>query len=228
MEFSGEYRIPASRQKVWEALNDPAVLQQCIPGCETLEKVGDNELKATVRMKIGPVSARFGGKVTLSDIDAPNGYRIAGEGQGGAAGFAKGGAVVKLSEADDATVLNYTADAQVGGKIAQIGARLIDGTARKLADEFFSKFSEVVGGGAAVSDATPPAAATAAASASDGGAPPVAVSMASATPATAGGGVNSTGSAARPATDSAERGYKHWLLIGAGVAILVIAWFALR
>ncbi len=228
MEFSGEYRIPASRQKVWEALNDPAVLQQCIPGCETLEKVGDNELKATVRMKIGPVSARFGGKVTLSDIDAPNGYRIAGEGQGGAAGFAKGGAVVKLSDADDATVLNYTADAQVGGKIAQIGARLIDGTARKLADEFFSKFSEVVGGGAAVSDATPPAAATAAASASDGGAPPVAVSMASATPATAGGGVNSTGSAARPATDSAERGYKHWLLIGAGVAILVIAWFALR
>src|SRR4030095_7514730 len=141
MDFSGEYRIPAPRQKVWEALNDTAILQQAIPGCETLEKTSDTEMKATVRMRVGPVSARFGGKVTLSDFDPPNSYRISGEGQGGAAGFAKGGAVVKLTEADGATVLNYTADAQVGGKIAQIGARLIDGTARKLADEFFSKFS---------------------------------------------------------------------------------------
>lgn len=210
MEFSGEYRIPASRQKVWDALNDPAVLQQCIPGCETLEKVSDTELKATVRMKIGPVSAKFGGKVTLSDMDPPNGYRITGEGQGGAAGFAKGGAVVKLTDADDATVLNYTADAQVGGKIAQIGARLIDGTARKLADEFFSKFSEVVG--------SPPPEAPAP---SDSEAP-------AAGPATAAGDVNSTGSPARPTTDSAERGYKHWLLIGAGIAILLIAYFATR
>jgi len=221
MEFSGEYRIPASREKVWEALNDPAVLQQCIPGCETLEKSADNELKATVRMKIGPVSAKFGGKVTLSDMDPPNGYRISGEGQGGAAGFAKGGAVVKLTEADSATVLNYTADAQVGGKIAQIGARLIDGTAKKLADEFFSKFSEVVGG-------TAPAPAEAAAD------DPTPAPTAAATPAPStagngpGAGVNGTGSPARPATDSAERGYKHWLLIGAGVAILVIAYFAIR
>ncbi|TWT01662.1 carbon monoxide dehydrogenase subunit G [Reyranella sp. CPCC 100927] len=226
MEFSGEYRIPASREKVWEALNDPAVLQQCIPGCETLEKSGDNELKATVRMKIGPVSAKFGGKVTLSDMDPPNGYRISGEGQGGAAGFAKGGAVVKLTEADGGgTVLNYTADAQVGGKIAQIGARLIDGTAKKLADEFFSKFSEVVGGGGApaadtaeAGDASPPPAPEPAA--------PAAAPAAAST--SAGSGVNSTGSSARPATDSAERGYKHWLLIGAGVAILVIAYFAIR
>lgn len=214
MEFSGEYRIPAARQKVWDALNDPAVLQQSIPGCESLEKVSDNELKATVRMKIGPVSARFAGKVTLSDIDPPNGYRISGEGQGGAAGFAKGGAVVKLADAGAETMLNYTADAQVGGKIAQIGARLIDGAAKKLADEFFGKFSEVVGGGAsAAADGTE---AVGAASSPIGGA------------VTGGGEVNATGSAARPATDSAERGFKHWLLIGAGVAILIIVYFAVR
>lgn len=211
MEFTGEYRIPAPRQKVWEALNDPAVLQQCIPGCESLEKAGDNELKATVRMKIGPVSARFGGKVALSDIDPPSGYRISGEGQGGAAGFAKGGAAVKLAEADGETVLTYTADAQVGGKIAQIGARLIDGAAKKLADEFFSKFSEVVGGGAAAPEAMPVS--------GDAAAPGVAMT---------GGEVNMAGSSARSATDSAERGYKHWLLIGAGIAILVIAYFATR
>lgn len=221
MDFSGEYRIPASREKVWEALNDPAVLQQCIPGCETLEKSGDNELKANVRMKIGPVSAKFGGKVTLSDMDPPNGYRISGEGQGGAAGFAKGGAVVKLTEAEGATVLNYTADAQVGGKIAQIGARLIDGTAKKLADEFFSKFSEVVGGGA-------PAPAAAAPAADDPAPSPAPTPAPSAASNGSRAGVNSAGSPARPATDSAERGYKHWLLIGAGVAILVIAYFAIR
>ncbi|HEX2886036.1 carbon monoxide dehydrogenase subunit G [Vineibacter terrae] len=221
MEFSGEYRIPASRQKVWDALNDAAVLQQCIPGCETLEKVSDTELKATVRMKIGPVSAKFGGKVTLSDMDPPNGYKITGEGQGGAAGFAKGGAVVKLTEADGATVLNYTADAQVGGKIAQIGARLIDGTARKLADEFFSKFSEVVGGEAPEAAAT----ATDTPSTADVADPPPPAPAAS---APAGSGVNGAGSPARPATDSAERGYKHWLLIGAGIALLVIAYIAIR
>ena len=222
MDFSGEYRIPATREKVWEALNDPAILQQCIPGCETLEKSGDNELKATVRMKIGPVSAKFGGKVTLSDMDPPNGYQISGEGQGGAAGFAKGGAVVKLTEADGGgTVLNYTADAQVGGKIAQIGARLIDGTAKKLADEFFSKFSEVVGGGA-------PAAAEAAPAADEPAPSPAPAAAPSTASNGSGAGVNSAGSPARPATDSAERGYKHWLLIGAGVAILVIAYFAIR
>src|SRR5262245_37267099 len=208
MDFSGDYRIPAPRQKVWEALNDPAILQQCIPGCETLEKASDTELKATVRMKIGPVSAKFGGKVTLSDIDPPNGYRITGEGQGGAAGFAKGGAEVKLTEADGGTVLNYTADAQVGGKIAQIGARLIDGTARKLSDEFFGKFTEVVAAGAA---AAPVAGFTPA--------PPDAAPMLATASVSA--GANAAGSAVGPATDSAERGYKHWLLIGAGIAILV-------
>ena len=158
MEIKGEYRIAASREKVFAALNDVAILQACIPGCESLEKTSDTEMKAKVRMRIGPVSASFTGKVTLSDLDPPNGYKISGEGQGGAAGFAKGGAVVTLREDGADTILNYNVDAQVGGKIAQVGARLIDGTARKLADEFFSKFTAMVG-------PPPPAEATAAVSA---------------------------------------------------------------
>lgn len=159
MEIKGEYRIAAPREKVFAALNDPAVLQACIPGCESLEKTSDTEMKAKVRMRIGPVSASFSGKVTLSDLDPPNGYRISGEGQGGAAGFAKGGAVVSLRGDAGETVLNYNVDAQVGGKIAQVGARLIDGTAKKLADEFFGKFATMVGGPppAAASEAPPAA-----------------------------------------------------------------------
>src|SRR5882724_726342 len=116
MEIKGEYKITAPREKVFSALNDVAVLQACIPGCEFLEKTSDTEMKAKVRMRIGPVSASFSGKVTLSDIDPPNGYRISGEGQGGVAGFAKGGAVVKLTEEGADTVLEYDVDAQVGGK----------------------------------------------------------------------------------------------------------------
>ena len=160
MEIKGEYKIAAPREKVFAALNDQAVLQACIPGCESLEKTSDTEMKAKVRMRIGPVSASFTGKVTLSDIDPPNGYKISGEGQGGAAGFAKGGAVVTLREEGAETVLNYNVDAQVGGKIAQVGARLIDGTAKKLADEFFGKFAAMVGG-------PPPAAAAGASSAAE-------------------------------------------------------------
>src|SRR5215469_4141681 len=112
MEIKGEYRIAAGRDKVFAALNDASVLQACIPGCESLEKTSDTEMKAKVRLRVGPVSASFGGKVTLSDIDPPNGYKITGEGQGGAAGFAKGGAVVKLQDDAGSTVLNYDADAQ--------------------------------------------------------------------------------------------------------------------
>ncbi len=145
MEIKGEYRIGASREKVFAALNDAAVLQACIPGCESLEKLSDTEMTAKVRLRIGPVSAAFSGKVTLSDIDPPNGYRISGEGQGGVAGFAKGGAAVRLAEDGAETVLTYDVDAQVGGKIAQVGARLITGTAKKLADQFFGKFAESVG-----------------------------------------------------------------------------------
>src|SRR5690349_23433418 len=153
MEIKGEYRIAAPRDKVFAALNDPAVLQACIPGCESLEKLSDTEMTAKVRLRIGPVSATFIGKVTLSDIDAPNGYRISGEGQGGVAGFAKGGAVVKLADDGGVTVLTYDADAQVGGKIAQVGARLIAGTAKKLADQFFGKFAESAGAPAPVASA---------------------------------------------------------------------------
>jgi carbon monoxide dehydrogenase subunit G len=162
MEMTGEYRIPAPRPTVWSALNDPAILQACIPGCESLERGAENEFKATVRAKVGPVSARFSGKVTLSDFDPPKSYRISGEGQGGAAGFAKGGAVVNLEEDGAGTILRYTADAQVGGKLAQIGSRLIDGTAKKLADEFFEAFVAKVGemGGPAASGPAEAAAAT--------------------------------------------------------------------
>jgi len=146
MDMSGSHRITASREEVWAALNDPAILKQCIPGCEEIEKQSDTEMTAKVTAKVGPVKAKFAGKVTLSDIDPPNGYTITGEGTGGAAGFGKGGASVRLQpDGDGTTVLEYTAHAQVGGKLAQIGSRLIDGTARKMADDFFVKFTQVVG-----------------------------------------------------------------------------------
>jgi carbon monoxide dehydrogenase subunit G len=145
MDIKGEYKIAAPREKVFAALNDPEVLKACIPGCESLDKLSDTDMTAKVKLRIGPVSASFSGKVTLSDIDPPNGYKISGEGQGGVAGFAKGGAVVKLAEEGGVTVLTYEVDAQVGGKIAQVGARLITGTATKLADQFFGKFAESVG-----------------------------------------------------------------------------------
>ncbi len=190
MEIKGEYKIAAPREKVFAALNDPAILQACIPGCESLEKTSDTEMKAKVRLRIGPVSASFTGKVTLSDLDPPNGYKISGEGQGGAAGFAKGGAVVTLREDGGATILDYNVDAQVGGKIAQVGARLIDGTAKKLADEFFGKFAAMVGG-------PPPAAVAGVAAAAE---PP---------------------RAAPSAPAAAQRGYKHWLVIGVGAAVLI-------
>ncbi|MGE0723045.1 MAG: carbon monoxide dehydrogenase subunit G [Alphaproteobacteria bacterium] len=149
MDMTGEYRIPAPREKVWAALNDPEILRQSIPGCEEIEKLSPTEMTAKVTAKVGPVKARFGGKVTLSDLDPPNGYRISGEGQGGAAGFARGGAEVKLEPDGEATILRYTVNANVGGKLAQIGSRLIDATARKMAEDFFGRFAEIVGGGAA-------------------------------------------------------------------------------
>lgn len=146
MDMTGEYRIPAPRGRVWEALNDPGVLKAAIPGCETLEKISDEELQARVRAKVGPVNATFFGKVTLSELDPPASYRISGEGSGGVAGFAKGGAQVSLAEdGADATVLTYAAKADVGGKLAQIGSRLVQGTAKKMADEFFGNFSRIVG-----------------------------------------------------------------------------------
>jgi carbon monoxide dehydrogenase subunit G len=144
--MSGENRIPASRAKVWAALNDPAVLKASIPGCQSLEKLSDTEMTAVVQAKVGPVKATFNGHVTLSNIDPPNGYTIEGEGKGGVAGFAKGGADVRLADDGDGTLLTYKVKAQVGGKLAQIGGRLIDATAKQMADQFFSAFAANVGG----------------------------------------------------------------------------------
>jgi len=168
MDMSGEYRIPAPRQTVWEALNDPEVLKASLPGCEQFEKAGENAFTARVRAKVGPVSARFNGKVNLLNLEPPQGYRIEGEGQGGAAGFAKGGATVTLTEQGTDTVLTYEANASVGGKLAQIGSRLIDGAARKTADDFFANFSAIVAEKAGDADATPADPATNAADAGKG------------------------------------------------------------
>lgn len=159
MQMTGQYRIEAPREAVWEALNDVEVLRACIPGVEEIEKTSDTSFTAKVKAKVGPVSARFAGAVTLSDLDPPKGYTISGEGKGGAAGFAKGGAKVSLDEDGDATLLHYDVDAQVGGKLAQIGSRLINGTAKKMADDFFSRFAETVGGPAPEPAAEPAAAA---------------------------------------------------------------------
>lgn len=145
MELTGAQRIEAPREAVWQALNDPDILRQCIPGCQELVQASATAFTARVTLKIGPVKASFSGAVTLSDLDPPHRYRITGEGQGGVAGFAKGGADVWLeSEEDGATLLTYAAQAMVGGKIAQLGARLIDSTSRKLAGEFFSAFAQIV------------------------------------------------------------------------------------
>lgn len=160
MDMTGERLIPAPRQRVWDALNDPAILKECIPGCESLEKIGDNELRATAAIKIGPISARFTGKVQLTDLDPPTSYRIGGEGQGGVAGFAKGGANVNLADQGNDTLLSYKVNAQVGGKIAQLGARLIDATSKQMADMFFDRFSAKLAPAAIPDTATTNATAT--------------------------------------------------------------------
>ena len=148
MDMTGERRIAASRTEVWAALNDVDVLKRCIPGCETLEKQSDTDMNARAKLQIGPVKATFNGKVKLSDLDPPNGYKISGEGSGGVAGYAKGGAVVRLADDGAGTLMTYEVKADVGGKLAQLGGRLIDSTAKKLADEFFEKFTSIVGASA--------------------------------------------------------------------------------
>lgn len=142
MNMDGEQLIPADIETVWRGLNDEAVLKAAIPGCETLTRTSPTGFTATVAIKIGPVKAKFAGEVELSDLDPPNGYRLSGKGSGGIAGFAQGGATVRLSPAPGGTALSYAVDAQVGGKLAQLGARLIDATARKLAGEFFQRFAD--------------------------------------------------------------------------------------
>jgi uncharacterized protein len=146
MTMTGEATLPAARAKVWALLNDPEVLKGCIPGCQSLERSGDNGFSAVVKTKIGPVAATFKGKVELSDIVPEVSYRIAGEGEGGVAGFAKGGAKVALADVEGGTLLRYDVEAHVGGKMAQLGSRLIDGVAKGMADKFFASFAEAAGG----------------------------------------------------------------------------------
>ncbi len=157
MDMSGEQLIAAPRGRVWEALNDPDILGQCIPGCESIEKTSDTGFEAAVTAKIGPVKAKFKGAVELQDLDPPNSYTIVGEGKGGAAGFGKGSAKVQLEDAEGGTLMRYDVKAQVGGKLAQIGSRLVDSAAKKMADDFFDRFKSIVEAGAAAA-ATPPAA----------------------------------------------------------------------
>src|SRR5215469_11271407 len=145
--MTGEVQLSAPREAVWAKLNDAEVLKACIPGCEQLDKNSDTEFQAVAVTKIGPVKAKWKGKVQLTDLDPPNGYKISGEGEGGIAGFAKGGAVVTLAPKDDGTLLTYNVEAQIGGKLAQLGQRLVAGAAKKMADDFFNKFAAAVGGG---------------------------------------------------------------------------------
>ena len=148
MTMTGEDQLAADRETVWAKLNDPAVLKSCIPGCEQLDMLSQSEFQATATVKVGPVKARWKGKVKLSDFDPPNSYRISGEGEGGVAGFAKGNAKVSLADKDGGTALTYDVEAQIGGKLAQLGQRLINSAAKKTADDFFEKFAQAVKGGA--------------------------------------------------------------------------------
>jgi len=148
MELKGEQLLPAERSVVWKMLNDPDVLRECIPGCESLEAEGDDRMNATVAVKIGPIKARFAGEVELQNLNPPSSYSIVGEGKGGMAGFAKGKADVSLEERPDGTLLMYAVNVLVGGKIAQLGGRLIESTSKRLSEEFFRRFAQRVTGDA--------------------------------------------------------------------------------
>lgn len=180
MDMTGERQIPAPRKRVWEALNDPAVLKTSIPGCESLQKVSDTEMTALVGVKIGPIFARFNGRVQLADLDPPRSYTISGDGQGGTAGFAKGDAKVTLDDGADGTLLKYAVQAQVGGKIAQLGARLIDASAKQMADQFFDNFTRQLSLGAASAPVAPLA--SEAAPVQEHAAPPARISVFSVIP----------------------------------------------
>jgi carbon monoxide dehydrogenase subunit G len=149
MELTSSRTVPASIKKTWAALNDPETLKACIPGCESIERVSDTDFRVAMTARVGPVSAKFSGRIVLSDIVPPTSYKISFEGQGGAAGFARGEAKVALTPDGTGTRIEYNVNAQVGGKLAQIGSRLVDGAAAKIADDFFARFVERLGGGAA-------------------------------------------------------------------------------
>jgi carbon monoxide dehydrogenase subunit G len=224
MDMTGERLIAAPRDRVWQALNDTTILKACIPGCETLESLSPTEMKATAAIKLGPISAKFAGDVHLSDIDPPNGYTISGEGKGGVAGFAKGGAKVSLTEQDGGTLLSYKVEAQVGGKIAQLGARLIDSTAKSMAEQFFAKF------GAQLEVAAPqPVVETVAETPAVSTAPvvdeaPVAVSYAAETPAAPVVATPAPAPASKPAaTTPAAPGPRTGLWVAVAVAAVLIA-----
>jgi carbon monoxide dehydrogenase subunit G len=146
MEMTGEQLIPLPQETTWRALNDTAILKDCIPGCETIEQVSDTEYQLTMTAKVGPVSAKFKGKMTLSDVDPPNAYTLVFEGQGGVAGFAKGQANVQLTPNAEGTRLGYAVKAMIGGKLAQVGSRLVDGVAKKMAEQFFAAFNQRASG----------------------------------------------------------------------------------
>lgn len=158
MKMTGEERIEAPRNRVWEALNDPQVLQQCIPGCQSLEQEAADRLRAVVEIKIGPIGARFNSTISLTDVQPQERYTLVAEGQGGTVGFAKGSIQVRLTEQDSATLLSYEVDAQVGGRLAQLGGPIIDATAKQFASRFFKRFSELMSGTEAVPQATAAAA----------------------------------------------------------------------
>ena len=221
MDLTGEYRIPAPREAVWQALNDPEILKQSIPGCEEIQKLSDTEMTAKVTARVGPVKASFSGKVTLSDLDPPNGYKISGEGTGGVAGFARGGAEVHLTpdESGAGTILTYTATAAVGGKLAQIGQRLVDSAAKKMADDFFTNFTAYL---TAKGAASAPAATSNPASAPD-----PAPEAPRAAPTANGAASASPNPSARPADIKTKTSPAIWIGVIA-VAAAVLIWYLIR
>ena len=217
MELTGECRIAASREQVWQALNDPEILKASIPGCSALEAVGDDSFTATVTAKVGPVKAKFQGAVTLSDMDPPNGYTIVGEGKGGPAGFAKGGAKVTLVADGDGTFLKYEVNANVGGKLAQIGSRLIDGTAKKLSGQFFETFAELAAQGSEAAENASP----------DIASPDISGAAPAPQPAPAAEPTPAQTPEPAPVVEAASGGLPTWVWLGGVIVVVVAVWAVL-
>lgn len=229
MDINGEQRIPAPQATVWAALNDPEALKASIPGCESVEKVSDTQFTARITMAIGPVKAKFSGDVTLTDIEAPNAYTITGKGSGGAAGFGKGSARVTLIPEGNETLLRYAANASVGGKLAQIGQRLVDSAAKKMAEEFFANFTACLTAKGATSTAQTMAHAESAVA----GETQLAPELPATTAADAAAAANESGTPVSPARKETGNDTRNglspavWLGIAAVAAVLLI-WFLTR